>query len=133
MKKIEEIKKLLNFYVKSNTLKTKVYDELNNYTITDLLYGSITLAIAMDSEFKETKNVSKVIKMMILDEFSKNNPTFNLNKELTKGKKLQEIVEEGRRMETKDAKLAFKYRMMDFILTNLIKTRTDLYMHALIE
>ena len=58
MRKIEQIKKVLNFYVKSNILKTKVYDEINNYTISDYLYGTISLAIAIDSEFKETENVS---------------------------------------------------------------------------
>ena len=71
MKKIEELKSVLNFYVKANILKTKVYDEVNNYTVSDCLYGAISLAIAIDSEFKESENVSRVIKMMILDEFSK--------------------------------------------------------------
>ena len=133
MKKIEELKRVLNFYVKSNILKTKVYDEVNNYTVSDCLYGAISLAIAMDSEFKESENVSRVIKMMILDEFSKNNPTYDLSKELKKGKELQELVNESRRMESKDSKLVFKYRMMDFVLTNLIKTRTDLSQAELIE
>ena len=133
MKKIEELKRVLNFYVKSNILKTKVYDEVNNYTVSDCLYGAISLAIAMDSEFKESENVSRVIKMMILDEFSKNNPTFDLRKELKKGQELQELVDESRRMESKDSKLVFKYRMMDFVLTNLIKTRTDLSQAELIE
>ena len=55
MKKIEELKKVLNFYVKANTLKTKVYDEVNNYTVSDCLYGAISLAIAMNSEFKESE------------------------------------------------------------------------------
>lgn len=133
MKKIEELKKVLNFYVQSNVLKTKIYDEENNYTISDCLYGAITLAIAMDSEFKETENVSKIIKMMILDEFNRNNPSYNLEKELKKGNQLQGLVEEARIMQTKESKLAFKYRMMDFVLTNLIKTRMDLTQAELIE
>ena len=123
MKKIDELKRVLNFYVASNILKTRVYDEVNNYTISDNLYGAISLAIAMDSEFKESYNVSRVIKMMVLDEFSKNNPNFDIENSLTKGKELQELVNEARRLETNDAKLAFKYRMMDFVLTNLIYVR----------
>lgn len=115
MKKIDELKRVLNFYVASNILKTRVYDEVNNYTISDNLYGAISLAIAMDSEFKESYNVSRVIKMMVLDEFSKNNPNFDIENSLTKGKELQELVNEARRLETNDAKLAFKYRMMDFV------------------
>lgn len=133
MKKIEELKKVLAFYVKANTLKTKIYDEVNNYTVSDCLYGAISLAIAIDSEFKESENVSRVIKMMILDEFSKNNPDYDLSKSLKKGYELQELVNESRIMETKDSKLVFKYRMMDFVLTNLIKTRTNLSQTELIE
>jgi hypothetical protein len=133
MKKVEELKKVIDFYVKSNILKTKVYDEINNYTVSDFLYGSISLAIAMDSEFKESYNVSKIIKMMILDEFNKNNPNYDFEKELKNGKELKSLVEETRRMETNDSKLVFKYRMMDFILTNLIKTRTNLTQEELIE
>lgn len=133
MKKVEELKKVLDFYVKANSLKTKVYDEENNYTISDCLYGAISIAIAMDSEFKESYNVSRVIKMMVLDEFSKNNPTYDLENELKNGKQLQELVYEARRLETNDSKLAFKYRMMDFILTNLIKTRIDLTQEELVE
>ena len=123
MKKMEELKRVLNFYVAANTLKTRIYDEVNNYTISDCLYGAVSLAIAMDSEFKESYNVSRVIKMMLLDEFSKNNPHFDIENKLTNGKELQELINEARRLETNDAKLAFKYRMMDFILTNLIYVR----------
>lgn len=133
MKKVEELKKVLDFYVKANSLKTKVYDEENNYTISGCLYGAISLAIAMDSEFKESYNVSRVIKMMLLDEFIKNNPTYDLENELKKGKELQELIFEARRMESNDSKLAFKYRMMDFILTNLIKTSPNLSNEELIE
>ena len=133
MKKIEELKRVLSFYVKANTLKTKVYDEVNNYTVSDFLYGSICLAIAMDSEFKESKNVSRIIKMMIMDEFNKNNPEYNLSKELVKGKEYQDLVDESRRMETQDSKLVFKYRMMDFVLTNLIRTKRTLSFDELVE
>lgn len=133
MRKIEELKKVLNFYVKANTLKTKVYDEINNYTVSDFLYGSICLAIAMDSEFKESKNVSRIIKMMIMDEFDKNNPEYNLSKELVNGKEYQDLVDESRRMETQDSKLVFKYRMMDFVLTNLIRTKRTLSFDELVE
>lgn len=133
MKKIEELKKVLNFYVQSNVLKTKLYDEENNYTVSDCLYGAITIAIAMDSEFKETENVSKIIKMMILDEFNRNNPSYNFSKELKKGDEFQDLIIEARKMQSKEARLAFRYRMMDFILTNLIKTRTDLSLSELVE
>lgn len=91
MNKTEELKRVLNFYVEANTLKTKVYDEINNYTISDCLYGAISLAIAMDSEFKESYNVSRVIKMMLLDEFSRNNPDFDIEKNFKKEKNFKNL------------------------------------------
>ena len=124
MKKTDELKNVVNFYVAANQLKTRVYHEENNYTISDNLYGAISLAIAMDSEFKESYNVSRVIKMMLLDEFSKNNPNFNFTK-LKKGEEFQEVINEARRIETNDSKLAFKYRMMDYVLTNLVNVRGE--------
>ena len=68
----------------------------------------------LDSEFKESYNVSRVIKMMLLDEFSRNNPDFDFEKNFKKGKELQELINEARRLETNDAKLAFKYRLSIF-------------------
>ena len=78
MKEIEELKKIINFYVLANKLKTTIIDEDNNYSISDHLFGSIMVAIAMNSEFNETDKVSKVIRMMILDEFIRLNPEYNL-------------------------------------------------------
>ena len=78
MKKIEELKKILNFYILANKLKTTIIDEDNNYSISDHLFGSITIAISLNSEFKETDKISKIIRMMILDEFTRLNPEYNL-------------------------------------------------------
>ena len=61
MEKLDEIRKSLNFYVCSNELKNKIIDEPNNYSVADHLFGSMILATAIDSEFKETKNLSKYI------------------------------------------------------------------------
>ena len=65
MEKLDEIRKSLNFYVCSNELKNKIIDEPNNYSVADHLFGSMILATAIDSEFKETKNLSKIYRMLL--------------------------------------------------------------------
>ena len=60
MEKLDEIRKVLDFYVRSNELKNKVIDEPNNYSVADHLFGSMILATAIDSEFKETNNLAKI-------------------------------------------------------------------------
>ena len=123
MKKIEELKKTLNFYILANKLKTTLIDEDNNYSISDHLFGSITIAIAMNSEFKETDKISKIIRMMILDEFTRLNSEYNIMINLKNGEKFQNEIDELHKFETKEARLVFKYRMLDFSLTNLIATQ----------
>ena len=123
MKKIEELKKILNFYILANKLKTTIIDEDNNYSISDHLFGSITIAISLNSEFKETDKISKIIRMMILDEFTRLNPYYNLKSNLKNGEKFQNEIDELHKFKTKEARLVFKYRMLDFSLTNLIATQ----------
>lgn len=77
MKKMNEIIKILNFYVKADELKNKIIDEPNNYSVADHIFGSMILATAIDSEFKETSNVSKIYRMMLLEEFSNLYPNYN--------------------------------------------------------
>lgn len=60
MEKLDEIIKTLDFYVRSNELKNKIIDEPNNYSVADHLLGSMILATVIDSEFKETNNLSKI-------------------------------------------------------------------------
>ena len=60
MEKLDEIIKTLDFYVRSNELKNKIIDEPNNYSVADHLFGSMILATVIDSEFKETNNLSKI-------------------------------------------------------------------------
>lgn len=55
MEKLDEIRKTLNFYVRSNELKNKIIDESNNYSVADHLFGSMILATAIDSGREENK------------------------------------------------------------------------------
>lgn len=86
MNKIKEVENTLIFYTLANKLKTTIIDETNNYSIANNIFGSMILAVAIDSEFKETNNLGKLLRMMVLDEFSKINPNYSIKDNLKKRK-----------------------------------------------
>ena len=124
MEKLDEIRKTLNFYVRSNTLKNMIVDEVNNYSLADHLFGSMILATAIDSEFKETSNLSKIYRMLLLSEFRNLYPNYDIEN-LKLGKQYSKEMLEARDMNTEDGKLVFKYKMLDFLLTKMIKEKEN--------
>ena len=108
MDKIKEVENTLIFYTLANKLKTTIIDETNNYSIANNIFGSMILAVAIDSEFKETNNLGKLLRMMVLDEFSKINPNYSIKDNLKKGKQYSEEIEEAHLLQTKESKLIFK-------------------------
>lgn len=68
-----QLEEIINFYVLANKLKTTIEDEFNNYSVANHLFGSMILAVAMDSELKETDNLGKLLRMILLDGFSNKN------------------------------------------------------------
>ena len=140
MEKLDEIRKTLNFYVCSNELKNKIIDEPNNYSVADHLFGSMILATAIDSEFKEANNLSKIYRMLLLSEFKEANnlskiyrmsllsefsisyPNYDF-KNLKLGKQYTKEILESRDMNTENGKLVFKYKMLDLLLTKLIREK----------
>ncbi len=140
MEKLDEIKKSLNFYVCSNELKNKIIDEPNNYSVADHLFGSMILATAIDSEFKEANNLSKIYRMLLLSEFKEANnlskiyrmsllsefsisyPNYDFEN-LKLGKQYTKEILESRDMNTENGKLVFKYKMLDLLLTKLIREK----------
>lgn len=124
MEKLEEIRKSLDFYVCSNELKNKIIDEPNNYSLADHLFGSMILATAIDSEFKETNNLSKIYRMLLLSEFSILYPNYDFES-LRLGKQYASEILESRDISTEDGKLVFKYKMLDLLLTKLIKDKEN--------
>lgn len=125
MDKIKEVENTLIFYTLANKLKTTIIDETNNYSIANNIFGSMILAVAIDSEFKETNNLGKLLRMMVLDEFSKINPNYSIKDNLKKGKQYSEEIEEAHLLQTKESKLIFKYKMLDFSLTKLISEKEN--------
>ena len=123
MEQLKEVKNTLNFYVLANKLKTTIIDEEYNYSVADNLFGSMILALAMDSEFTETDNLGELLKMIILDNFLKLNPNYDIQNKLKKGNEYIEYVHIASSLQSKNSKLIFKYRMLDFMLTKLIREK----------
>lgn len=124
MEKLDEIRKSLEFYARSNELKNKIIDEPNNYSVANHLFGSMILATAIDSEFKETSNLSKIYRMLLLSEFSILYPNYDFEN-LKLGNQYASEIVESRDISTKNGKLIFKYKMLDLLLTKLIKEKEN--------
>ena len=114
---------ILNFYMQANDLKNIMADE--RYSVADNLYGSSILALSFNSEFGEPKDISKIIRMLILSEITLKNPNFSLSKTLKKGKQYEQEVLEYLNLKTLEAQDAFRFRITDFSLTKLIDEKGD--------
>ena len=114
---------IFNFYMRTNDLKNIMADE--RYSVADNLYGSIMLAVAFNSEFGEPKDISKIIRMLILSEITLENSNFSLAETLKKGKQYEKEATECLQLKTLEAKDAFRFRIMDFSLTKLIDEKED--------
>lgn len=133
MKKVKEIREILKFYELSNRLKTTIFDESNNYSIADNIFGGMILAVAIDSEYKETNDLAKVLRMLFLNEFSKLNPSYQYSNLKAKNQYENEI-EEVNSLITNESKLCLKYKMLDLLLTKLItKTKGDVRYFELLD
>ena len=122
MEKLDEMRKSLDFYIRSNELKNKIIDEPSNYSVADHLFGSMILTTAINSEFKETSNLSKIYRMLLLSEFNILYPNYDIEN-LKLGKQYSKEILEAQDMNTEDGKLVFKYKMLDFLLTKMIKEK----------
>ena len=78
MKNENNINNVLDFYVMVNKLKTMIIDEENDYSVADNICGSMMLAVAFDSEFKECENIGKLLQIMVLDEIQRLYPDYNV-------------------------------------------------------
>ena len=124
MQNIDEIKNILDFYVKSNDLKNKIIDIEHDYSMADKLYGAMSLAIAIDSEFTETDNLGKVLRLLFLDAFNRVAPNYDFGN-LKLGDQYKQELKEVRFQKTKDSYLVYKYNLLDTLLSNLIEEQGD--------
>ena len=119
----EKLKEVLDYYVLLNKLKTDIIDEDNGFSQADNIFGSVVLAVAMDSEFKETSNLGEILKLLILDGFVMNG-AFVSSDVLNNNKKFENEFKKLCSSDDGDARLVYKYRLSDIWLTNLINGRS---------
>lgn len=124
MEKLNEIRNSLVFYACTNELKNKIIDEAYNYSVADHLFGSMILATAIDSEFKEADNLAKIYRMLFLYDFSMTYPNYDF-KNLKLGEQYTKEVSEAKDIYSENGKLIFKYKMLDHLLTRLIKEKDN--------
>lgn len=115
----EKLKEVLDYYVLLNRLKTDIIDENNGFSHASHIFGSVVLAVAMDSEFKETSNLGEILKLLILDGFVMNG-SFISSDVLNNNKKFENEFKKLCSSDDKDARLVFKYRVCDMALADLI-------------
>lgn len=116
---IEEkrIIKVLDFFVRSQELENVIVDR--NFSISDHIFGSMILATSINLEFNEIDDLSKIIRSIYLTEFNSIYPDYNLATELDP--KYYSEFKEARDVNTDIGKLVFKYKMLDILLTELIR------------
>lgn len=119
MGKADDIIKVLGFYMRINKLKDKIVDEKNNYSVADHLFGSMILGAAIDSDFKEAKDLSKIYRMLFLNEFNEQYSNYNFESLNLREKYNNEIIE-IRNANSNYGKLVSKYKILDLLLTKLI-------------
>lgn len=124
MRSINDLEeKRIDFYLKGNDLK---YDIISNdRTIAEHLYGSMILALSIQSEFNPSEDISKVIRMIALEGITLTNIDFKCSDYLPNGSKLDKEIEEKNKMVTFDSIFASKCRIMDIGLHDIIEKNKD--------
>lgn len=116
-----KIKNALDFYCFANNLKYASSFDANE-TMANHIYGSLILAIAMNSEFSITTDIGKVIRTIVLSYIEKIDPKkfFNIIMNLEKGPTYYNELYEKKQNYTKEAQFALKCQYLDKSLTKLL-------------
>ena len=112
----------LNFYSLANELKTTKINANSKYSIADQIFGSMILAIAMDSEFKESDDLAKINRMIFLSEFSNLYPDYDFE-QLELGKQYENELAEAKNINNEYGRLVNNYIILDTLLTKLISEK----------
>ena len=102
------LEEALKFYFKGVNLKDVLYDEDNDYSYADNIFGGSILATGYSSEFREVPNIGKMIRLMVLHYFKMINPDYDF-KSLKKGRVYEEEMSESMKNSSPYFKLIFKY------------------------
>ena len=123
MEKTTEIRNVMNFNNYVNKLSEIIIDKDNNYSLADQLYGSMIIATAIDSEFKETDDLTKIYRMLLLSGLSVVESKKNILEDLKLGKQYHDELLCANSTYTKEGFLVNKYKMLDSLLTKIIKDK----------
>lgn len=105
-------KNVLDLYARVNKLKYISIDNITNQSVADSIYGSMILALVINSEFKLNYNLEDLFKLFIFDSIIQNDGDTNLINE----KDLNEIKEGT----SNNLKYIFNCRLLDATLNKLI-------------
>ena len=119
MEKQQRLSNVLDFYIKSNNLKTTIFDEKTDESYADYLFGSLLLATLINSEFKESKDLGKIYRMILLKGIGTLNTDYNFDG-LRKQNLLQDELEEIKENRTYEANLANRYMRIEYLMNRFI-------------
>lgn len=120
----KESKRVVDFYLKGNELKRDIISD-DDRTIAQHLYSSMILALAINKEFDASKDISKVIRMIMFDGIALTDDDFHCSDYLKNGLKYDKEIEEKNKMTTFDSIFAMKCRILDLKLHDLIINNKD--------
>jgi hypothetical protein len=114
----ESINNIFEFYTLANALKentiTYYIENLKQeqtFTLADSIFGSMIIAIGANLEYNESKDLGKILRMILLKGFYEVNPDYDFSK-LKLGFKYKEELEEVLLGESEEAKLVRKYEQL---------------------
>lgn len=123
---------VLDFYTKANKFKTEMFNKSSDESYADHLFGSLLLATLINSEFKETDNLDKIYRMILLKGISSLNKEYfydNLNDRL----KFQDEEDEMNDNVTYEANLANRYIRINYLITSFINQNKNISYEELIK
>lgn len=121
----QKIKNAVNFYTVINQFKYIQFGETDQ-SYADHLYGSMILAVSMNSEFDLTHQLGKVLRMIALGDSSmlKKDIKDELS-QLSKGNEYIEEINEYVSQQSDDAIFAHRCKELDYKLHEFIKRNID--------
>ncbi len=126
-KKEKQIKKALKFYLDANKLKYKI--ENNNQSAASRLYGRMILAIAINSEYDETKNIGKTLKILLLKSMMDDNAEslHNNMSKLNDGKKFYKILTSDSKAKILAQKCINREKILEYFFEVTVKEKNIFY------
>ena len=128
----QSILNILDFYIKASKLKTTLYSKKSDESYSDHIFGSLLLATLINSEFRETDNLEKIYRMILLKGMGSLNKDYNYDN-LNDRIKFQDEECEMDEDLTHYANLANRYTRINFLISNFINQNKDMSYEDLVK